>query len=426
MISIRVARFLSGRLHYAWVVLGIMFLATLCTMGVRATPGVIIVPLQKTFGWSVSTISGAVSLNLILIGVLSPFMAGMIQAIGLKRTVVSCLSVVVTGTALSVFITESWQLYVTWGLMVGIGASAGSIGLATAVSNRWFEKNRAFAVGIMSSANAAGQLVFLPFLAYMSEKYGWQSVAMTVSTCMAIMVMLLILLLPESPARIGLGRYGGSYEEPPKPTGKNPITVTMHGLGRGVRSLDFWLLAGSFAACGFSTNGLVGTHLISYCADNGIGQLAAASMLASLGVFSLIGSTGSGWLTDRYNPRVILFFVYGLRGLSLVVLPFVEFTPLTLTIFSAFYGLDWIATGPPTFALTNQVFGERDAPVIISWIYTGHQIGGASAAIMAGTVRDVTGSYMVAFVASGLACMMASLLVLRIRHHRPTLAAAAA
>jgi len=323
-----------------------------------------------------------------------------------------------------VFMTEPWHLYLTWGLMVGIGASAGSIGLATAVANRWFSARRGFAVGIMISANAAGQLIFLPLLAAMAENFGWQSVALTVSTAMACVVVLLMLLLPENPARVGLAPYGSNRAEPEKVVAGNPFMVTMNGLGRGVRNLDFWLLAGSFSVCGFSANGLVGTHLIAYCADNGIGQLAAASMLASLGLFSMIGSTASGWLTDRYNPRVILFFVYSLRGLSLIVLPFVEFNVITLTIFAMFYGLDWIATGPPTFALTNQVFGEGDAPVIISWIYTGHQLGGATAAIMAGSVRDFTGSYMLAFIASGIACLLASMLVLRVRKPVPAMAAA--
>lgn len=425
MFASRIARLLPSGVHYAWIVLAVMFFSALCAMGVRSAPGVIIVPLQKEFGWSVSTISGAVSLNIILLGVLAPFMAGLMQTVGLKRTVMSCLSLLTTGMILSMFMTQPWQLYMTWGLMVGVGASAGSIGLATAIANRWFAARRGMVVGIMTSASATGQLIFLPLLGAMAEWYGWQSVALTLGAAMAAVVCLLGLVLAESPARIGVAPFGGTVvAEPTTAQGNNPFLVTINGLKRGVKSLDFWLLGLSFAVCGFSTNGLIGTHLISYCGDNGIGQTMAASTLASLGVFSMIGANVSGWLTDRVNPRYILFVVYSLRGLSLLILPFTDFSTTSLLIFAAFYGLDWIATGAPTYALTNQIFGERDAPVIISWIYTMHQIGGASAAIMAGTVRDVTGSYMFAFMASGFVCLLASLLVLRIR--KPAIALAAA
>lgn len=425
MFATRISRLLPPGVHYAWVVLGVMFFSALCAMGVRSAPGVIIVPLQKEFGWSVSTISGAVSLNIILLGVLAPFMAGLMQTVGLKRTVMSCLSLLTVGVFLSMFMTQPWQLYLTWGLMVGVGASAGSIGLATAIANRWFATRRGMVVGIMTSASATGQLIFLPLLGAMAEWYGWQSVALTLGAAMAAVVCLLGLILAESPARIGVAPFGGTMAAAPVTAqGGNPFMVTINGLKRGVKSLDFWLLGLSFAVCGFSTNGLIGTHLISYCGDNGIGQVVAASTLASLGVFSMIGANVSGWLTDRVNPRYILFVVYSLRGLSLLILPFTDFSTTSLLIFAAFYGLDWIATGAPTYALTNQIFGERDAPVIISWIYTMHQIGGATAAIMAGTVRDVTGSYMFAFMASGFVCLLASLLVLRIR--KPAMALAAA
>jgi len=417
------AKLCSGRLHYAWVVLGVMFLATLVGMGVRSAPGVIIVPLQRAFGWDVGTISGAVSLNILLLGLLGPFMAALLDGFGLKRTLVSCLLLMLAGTVLSAFMTEAWQLYATWGLMVGIGSSAGAIGMATAVVNRWFVSSRGFAIGIMISANAAGQLIFLPLLANLSQHFGWQSVSLAVSLSIAALIPLLILLLPDSPSRVGLLPYGAAAAPSPRARGGNPIAVAFGGLGRAGRKLDFWLLSGSFAVCGFSANGLVGTHMIAYCVDNGITEVFAAGMLASLGLFSLIGSTVSGWLTDRYNPRVLLFFVYGLRGLALLVLPFTPFDPVSLAIFAAVYGLDWVATGPPTFALVNEVFGEKDAPVVISWIFVGHQIGGSLAAFGAGSVRGMTGTYMIAFIASGIACLLAALLVLRVTR-RPALAPA--
>ena len=416
MFAARIARLLPAGMHYAWVVLGVMFFAALCAMGVRSAPGVIIVPLQKEFGWSVSTISGAISLNILLLGVLAPFMAGFMQSVGLKRTVMSCLALLTAGMALSIFMTEPWQLYLTWGLMVGIGASAGSIGLATIIANRWFATRRGMVVGIMSSASATGQLIFLPLLGSMAEYYGWQYVAFTLAIALALVVCLLGLILAESPARLGIPPLGATeVAEPVTAQGNNPFQVTFNGLKRGAKSLDFWLLAISFGTCGFSTNGLIGTHLVPFCGEHGISQTVAATTLASLGVFSIIGANLSGWLTDRYNPRVILFVVYGLRGLSLLVLPFTDFSTLSLLIFAVFYGLDWSATGPPTYALTTQLFGERDAPVIIAWIYTAHQIGGASAAILGGVLRDVTDTYMFAFMLSGFVCLLASLLVLRIR-----------
>ncbi|HWY73395.1 MAG TPA: MFS transporter, partial [Burkholderiaceae bacterium] len=206
--------------------------------------------------------------------------------------------------------------------------------------------------------------------------------------------------------------------------GGNPFAVAIQALIRGSRSMDFWLLCLTFGVCGFSTNGLINTHLIAYCADHGIAEVNGASILAVIGVFSLIGSTLSGWMCDRFNPRVLLFWYYGLRGLSLVVVPFTSFDPLSLSVFAVFYGLDWVATGPATFALTNQIFGRRDTPVIVSWIFAAHQVGGALAAFGAGEVRSLEGSYLMAFVASGLACLMASLLVLRVSRPAPALAVA--
>ncbi len=181
-----------------------------------------------------------------------------------------------------------------------------------------------------------------------------------------------------------------------------------------MRSVDFWLLAGSFAICGFSTYGLVITHFIPYCADHGVPAVTAAGFLAAIGVFDLVGTTGSGWLTDRYDSRVLLFWYYGLRGLSLIWLPFSGFDMLSLSAFAVLFGLDFVATIPPTVALTNQVFGRRDGPVIVSWIVAAHQVGGALAAIGAGEVRSLTGSYVLAFAGSGVLCLIASLLVFRI------------
>jgi MFS family permease len=416
----------SSRFHYAWVVLAVVFIGMLAGVGVRAAPGVMILPLQKAFGWDVSTISGAISVNIMLMGACAPFVTGLMQAIGLKRTMLGCLFILMLATGLSSFMTAPWQFYLTWGLMVGIGAGAGAVGLAGAVANRWFARRNGFATGLLFAANAAGQLIFLPILAMLADRYGWRGVSVGVTIAIAGVLPIVWLLLPESPAAVGIPAFGATTIEPlARSPGGNMFGVAFGALRRASKSMDFWLLCGTFSICGLSTNGLINTHLIAYCADFGIPTVQGASILAVIGAFSLVGSACSGWLCDRYSPRVLLFWYYGLRGLSLVVIPFTSFDGVSLGVFAVFYGLDWVATGPATFALTNEVFGRRDAPVIVSWIFASHQVGGAIAAFGAGAVRSFSGSYLLAFVASGAACLMASMLVLRITPRGERMAVAA-
>jgi MFS family permease len=418
------ARLFAGRVHYAWIVVGVMFVVILASVGVRAAPGVLIVPLQDAFGWNAGVVSGAVALNILLFGLVGPFAAGLIQVIGLKQTVLFSMLLLVIGAGLSSFVTEIWQLYVTWGVLVGLGSGAGMIGLATAIANRWFVQRRGLVIGVLTASNASGQLVFLPLLASLVVSYGWHIVPLVVALVILALIPVVLLMLPESPASIGLGPFGSNEIVELPPRSGNPFVIAIAGLVRGARSVDFWLLFISFAVCGFSTNGLVATHLIPFCMDHGIAAVSAAGLLAAMGVFDLIGTTLSGHLTDRYDSRILLFWYYGLRGLSLMALPFTNFDIVSLAIFSVFYGLDWVATVPPTVTLTNEVFGKKDAPVIVSWIVAGHQIGGALAAFGAGEMRFLTGSYMPAFLACGVACLMAALMVLRIARGRVAVAAA--
>jgi MFS family permease len=419
----RFARLFSGRVHYAWVVVAISFTVILIGVGVRAAPSVLLVPLEKAFGWSDATISGAVSLNILLLGLTGPFAAALMQTIGIRRTMLSALVLLALGAGASAFVSRPWQLYLTWGVLVGLGAGATGFGVAATLANRWFVARRGLVIGLLTASNASGQLVFLPALAALATALGWASVPVVVTALVLAMIPLVWLLMAESPGEAGIGPYGAETEPPMLPTAANPFRVAFEGLARGSRSVDFWLLAGSFAVCGFSTYGLVGTHMIAYCMDHGIPEVTAAAMMASLGVFDLVGTICSGWLTDRYNPRILLFWYYGLRGLSLLVLPFSQFNATDLSIFAVFYGLDWVATVPPTVTLSNELFGRKDGPVIVSWIFCAHQFGGALAAIAAGEIRNATGSYMLAFLASGAACMLASLLVLRIAR-RPVVVAA--
>jgi len=408
------AQTVSRRVHYGWVVVAVMFTVTLIGVGVRAAPSVLLVPLQHSFGWTTDTISGAVSLNILLLGLMGPFMTAVMQRFGIKRTILGALALLLVGSVGSAFVTEVWQLYLTWGVLIGLGASAIGFGSAALVANRWFVEKRGFVVGLLTASNASGQLVFLPILASLASAFGWVSVPIAIALTLLALIPLVWLLLVERPSSVRLGPYGAPSEAPFPPVTGNPFGNAIRGLAHGARTLDFWLLAGSFAVCGFSTNGLIGTHMIAYCMDHDIPEVAAAGVVALLGVFDLFGTIGSGWLSDRCNPRVLLFWYYGLRGLALLALPFTNFDAVSLGIFAIFYGLDWVATVPPTIMLTNQVFGRREAPVIVSWIFCAHQIGGSLAAVGAGAVRTATGSYMVAFLASGLACLLASLLVLRI------------
>lgn len=420
----RFARLFSGRIHYAWIVVAISFTVILIGVGVRAAPSVLLVPLERTFGWSNATISGAVSLNILLLGLTGPFAVGLMQTIGIRRTLLCALLLLALGAGGSAFVTAPWQLYLTWGLLVGLGAGATGFGVAATLANRWFVARRGLVIGLLTASNASGQLVFLPALAALATGLGWTSVPYAVTLLVLAMIPLVWLLLAESPGEAGIGPYGAGAEPPTLPTAANPFRVAFEGLGRGVRSIDFWLLAGSFAVCGFSTYGLVGTHMIAYCMDHGIPEVAAAGFMASLGIFDLFGTICSGWLTDRYNPRILLFWYYSLRGLSLLVLPFSAFNMVDLSVFAVFFGLDWVATVPPTVTLTNEVFGRKDGPVIVSWIFCAHQLGGALAAIAAGEIRNATGSYMLAFLAAGTACLLASLLVLRIVRRPEAVAAA--
>lgn len=408
------ARLLGGRVHYAWVVMAVTFVVIVSSVGVRATPGVLIVPLQQAFGWDTGAISGPISLNILLFGLVGPFAAGLMQVIGIRMTLLLSMSLLVLGAGLSAFVTQVWQMYLTWGLLVGLGSGAGMVGLATAVANRWFVKRRGLVVGLLTAGNASGQLVFLPLLASLLLHHKWTIVPLVVAGTILLLIPLMLLMVAESPDSVGIAPYGSTEVVHLPPRKGNPFVIAVNGLIRGAKSLDFWLLFITFAVCGFSTNGLVATHLIPFCIDHGIPEVSAASLLAVMGIFDLVGTTLSGHLTDRFDSRLLLFWYYGLRGLSLVILPFTNFDVVSLGIFAVFYGLDWVATVPPTVALTTQVFGRNDAPVIVSWIFAGHQIGGSLAALGAGETRSLMGSYLPAFIASGIACALAALLVLRI------------
>jgi MFS family permease len=414
-----IARRLSGRIHYAWIVAVVTFLTLLTAVGVRVTPSVLIVPLEQAFGWSRATISFAISINILLYGLMGPFAAALMQQFGIRRTVLVALTLLAGSVAASTLMTEPWQLVLSWGLAVGLGSGVTALVLGATIVNRWFSRQQGLVMGVITASTATGQLVFLPILAAVAQAGGWQPVVWIAALAAAAMIPIVALLVPETPAAIGLQPYGATAGSVVWPTRRaNPIGVAFAALGRGAKSGGFWLLFASFFVCGASTNGLIGTHLISYCIDHGIPAVTGAGLLAAMGIFDLVGTTASGWLSDRFDNRWLLFWYYGLRGLSLLYLPYSGFSLYGLSIFAMFYGLDWIATVPPTVRLATDLFGKADAPIIFGWLLAGHQLGAGVTAFEAGALRTAFGDYYVPVLISGALCLIAAGLVLRIGRSR--------
>ena len=412
----RVARHLDARgIHYGWVIASVSFLTLITAAGFRSTVGVLIVPLQEEFGWSRATISAAVAINLVLYGLGGPFAAGLYDRFGIRRVIVIALATIAISSTLTTQLRAPWQLDVLWGVANGLATGAIGVTLAAVIANRWFVERRGIVTGLLTASNATGQLAFLPLLGWIVSSQGWRTAALTVSiVALAFTLPLVALLLRDSPAEIGLRPFGAVVDDPPIPQ-QNPFRAAVGGLVTASRTPTFWLLSSSFFICGATTNGLIGTHLIPAAMDHGFSVVTAASLLAVIGVFDLVGTLGTGWLTDRFDPRWLLFWYYGLRGLSLLVLPFViGSSNLGLIVFVVFYGLDWVATVPPTVAITAQAFGRANVGVVFGWIFGAHQLGAAVAAWGAGAARTWFGDYQAAFVTAGLLSLVASGLVVRI------------
>ena len=369
------SRLAAGRLHYAWVIAAVTFAVVLVTAGVRAAPGVLIVPLEEEFHWSRATISFAVGVNLLLYGAIGPFAAAIMDRFGVRRTMVLSLVAIGAGVALSPAMHQTWQLILLWGVVVGL--STGFVGayLAAYIAARWFRERQGIVIGILTAANAAGQLVFLPTMAWIATQAGWRLMSLVLAAAVLLFVPVLALLMRDRPQDIGLAPYGEKFASRPAaaPQG-NPVTVAFRALRNGARSRDFWLIAGSYFVCGASTNGLIGTHLIPACVDHGLTEVVGASLLAGTGVFAFIGGFASGWLSDRIDNRFLLFWYYGLRGLSLMYLPFaLDMSFYGLTLFSVFYGLDWIAGVPPTVRLLSRAVGAERTGIMVAWVTVIHR-----------------------------------------------------
>jgi MFS family permease len=415
------------RVHYAWVVAAVGFVTLITASGFRSTPGVLIVPLQDEFGWSRATIGFAISVNLIFYGLGGPFAAGFVDRFGMRRVTIAALIGVSLGSSLTIFMSSPWQLVLLWGVVNGLATGAIAVPMAAMIANRWFLERRGLVTGVLTASTATGNLIFLPVLAALVSSFGWRYAAVTVAVvAFAVVLPLAAIFLRDRPVDVGLAPFGGTELEPAPPPARNPFAAATGVLSEVRQERAFWLLAGSFFICGLSTNGLIGTHLIPAAMDHGYGEVAAASLLATIGVFDIVGTTCSGWLTDRHDPRLLLFWYYGLRGLSLLALPYAFGSPhFGLILFVVFYGLDWIATVPPTVALTAEIFGRERVGVIFGWIFCSHMFGAALAAWGAGAIRTSFGGYGWAFGSAGLLCLFAAGLVLQIQRG-PALQPAAA
>ena len=405
------------KFHPAWTAAVVTFFTLVATAGFRAAPSVLILPLQDAFGWSRAQISLSISVNVLVYGFTAPFAAAIMEKFGVRKTVMAALGIIGVGALATVYISQPWHLVVLWGLIVGGGTGAMALVFAATIVGRWFVHRRGIVVGVLTAASAAGQLIFLPGLSWLALHHGWRSISLTVGGGAIAMVPLIFFLLKEKPADLGMLPYGApdDWQEPVRPAG-NAFAETIATLRESMKLRDFWILVGSFFVCGLSTSGLVGTHLIAAAHDHGMPQVTAASLLALVGVFDVIGTIGSGWLTDKIDPRKLLFFYYFLRGISLFLLPVILFPSIhaKTLVFVIFYGLDWVATVPPTVILCRRLLTPNRGVVVYGWVFTAHQLGGATAAYGASLLRIQFGNYSLAFYIAGVLCIFAAVAVLQI------------
>ncbi|WP_293859217.1 MFS transporter [uncultured Alsobacter sp.] len=414
-----IATFLARRnIHYGWFIVGVTFLVMLATAGAMGAPGVLIEPLQKEFGWTNADISAAMALRLGLFGLMAPFSAALINRFGVRPVALTALALIISGIVGSLLMTKVWHLVALWGIVIGIGTGMTAMVLGATVATRWFSHRRGLVVGMLTASNATGQLVFLPLLATLTTTFGWRTALATVVCVLFAAAALVAFFMRDRPSDVGLPPYGET-EIVPAPANRQTlpqlVSTPLTTLRDAARTPIFWVLFLTFYVCGLSTNGLIQTHWITLCGDFGVAPVGAAGILAVIGIFDFIGTILSGWLSDRYDNRWLLFWYYGLRGLSLIFLPSSDFSVMSLSIFAVFYGLDWVATVPPTVQLTAQRFGREKANVVFGWVFCGHQIGAASAAWGAGFARTDFLSYLPALYVAGFACLAASMLVLTVR-----------
>jgi sugar phosphate permease len=406
-------------IHYGWAVASVTFLTMLVTAGAVGAPGVLILPLQKEFGWDTATIGSALAVRLVLFGLMGPFAAALMNRYGPRRIVLLALGLIAGGLLASLGMSQVWQLVLLWGVVVGIGTGLTALVLGATVATRWFSHRRGLVVGLLTASSATGQLVVLPLLAALTEALGWRAALLVICALLLAAGLGVVALMRDRPEDLGLAPYGETRPLAAPATPGPSATGALSALRDAAGTRVFWVLFATFFICGASTNGLIQTHFIPLCADYGIGPVQGASVLAAMGVFDFIGTVASGWLSDRYDNRWLLFWYYGLRGLSLMFLPFSDFSFVGLSLFAVFYGLDWIATVPPTVRLTAARFGRERANLVFGWVFAGHQLGAATIAYGAGLSRTELASYLPAFFAAGALCLAAAGLILTLGRPAP-------
>ncbi|RBA24302.1 MFS transporter [Herminiimonas fonticola] len=405
-------------IHFSWMIVAITFLTMLTSAAALGLPGVLLQPLSKEFGWTTDQISSAIALRFILFGLIGPFAAIFMERFGLRNVISTALTLVALCLALSTQMTQLWHMFMLWGLILGIATGMTALVLGAVVANRWFEKRRGLVIGLLTASSATGQLIFLPVAAWLIEHHGWRMAVLPVFFCCALVAVLAFLLIRNHPNDVGIVAYGAdpSVALPMQASAAHmTLLEPLKVLASVSRNRTFLVLAGTFFICGLSTSGLIQTHFISLCGDYGMAAIPAASMLAMMGAFDFVGTILSGWLSDRYDNRKLLFWYYGLRGLSLLWLPHSDFTLYGLSIFAMFYGLDWIATVPPTVKLAGATFGKERAGMVFGWIFAAHQIGSAIAAYGAGLSRTMLLTYTPALYTAGAACLFAAVIIFMIR-----------
>ncbi len=405
------------RLHPAWVVAAVAFLALIGAASFRAAPGALMDSLNEEFGWSTSIMSLAVSINLLLYGLTAPFAAALMDRFGMRHVVCTALMLVALGAGGSIFMTAPWQLVLCWGVLIGLGTGAMALVLAATIANRWFEQRRGLVMGILTAGMATGQLVFLPVVASLAEHAGWRDALLVVTVAALAVVPIAWIVLRDYPEDRGVQPYGADpdWTPPPRATG-GAAARAIDGLTYAARHRAFWALALAFAICGATTNGLIGIHFIPSAHDHGMAGTTAAGLLAAVGIFDIVGTIASGWLTDKFDPRILLVAYYGFRGVGLLLLPQLLSATVhpSMVLFIVIYGLDWVATVPPTATLCREIFGDRGT-IVFGWVFAAHQFGAAAAALGAGVIRDSFGSYTYAWLAGAALCALAALLSIVVR-----------
>ena len=409
------------RIHRAWLVAAVTFLALISAAAFRSTTSILFMPIEMEFGWTRETTSLAVSVNLVLYGITAPFAATLMERFSIRKVTPIALLLIALGSGLTVFMTQPWQLILLWGVFVGLGTGAIALVFGSMVANRWFKHRRGLVTGIFSAAYATGQLLFLPALSVVVANSGWRVSSVVVAATSLAIIPIFYIVFRDRPSDVGTTAFGGEIEVASSTASSHTFASTIRGLFEAARKPAFWILAGTFFVCGWTTNGLIGAHFIPAAHDHGMPATTAASLLAVVGIFDFVGTILSGYLTDKVDSVILLVFYYGLRGLALLTVPFVLGPNVEppLLFFIVFYGLDWIATVPPTVELCRKHFGLQKSPMVYGWVFASHMVGAAIAASFAGAIREIQGDYFIAWITAAVLCLVAAVAVLGLKKLKP-------